>query len=157
MTGAVQIRSFLAWTALGGASSNTFAPQADLTGAPLTHAAFGGVRVAYALRWPDAKADARATLPDLVLGDTADIDQNDFLNPSAGGVPIRFDANAQLVRFSTSLVGMPPIYVYRTERVAAITSDIHLLLLIPGVKLEFDVMSVAEHGYVGHPVEHSRM
>lgn len=154
MTGSVQVRSFLAWTSLGGAGSDTFAPEADLTGAPLINAAVGAMRVAYALRWPDAKPASSVAPTDLVLGDTADIDQHDFLNPGAGGVPIRIDANGQKVRFATSLVGMPPIYSYRTDRVAAIASDIHMLLLIPSVRLEFDEMSVAEHGYVGHPVEH---
>lgn len=156
MTDAIQIRSFLAWTSSSGEAQMT-APKEDLTGAALGHHRLGLLNISYVRRWPGKATEAAAVLPDLVLGDTADIDSDDFLNPSAGGVPIRWDASRQTLQMSTSIVGMPPLYFYRGSRVKAVTSDIHLLLTVPGVRLELDPQSVADLGHVGHPVEHRSM
>jgi hypothetical protein len=154
MTEALQVRSFLAWTS--GEAARSAAPSKDLTGATLTTKQVGALQVAYVTR--SSPSGHTSNEPgDIVLGDTADIDRSDFLKPAAGGVPIRYDAATQRLQFSTSMVGMPPMYVYRGEHIQAITSDVHLLLTIPGLRLELEPNSVAELGYVGHPVEHRSM
>jgi hypothetical protein len=152
----VQVRSFLAWlpSTDGGASTSAQASK-DLTGSTLLHANLGQLNIAYVPRTEGgAQHGGNDAAHDFLLGDDADLDHSDFLKNTAGGVPIRFDSATNTLRMSTSIVGMPPVYLYRTKTVTAVTSDIHLLRTIPGVRLELDPVSVLEVGQIGHPVEH---
>ena len=151
---ALQIRSFVAWVPTPlSASDDTFA--ADATGAALITRRRGQLRVAFIPRRSDMSvAVGGDDIPDLFLGDGAEIDTADFLRNTASGVPIRYDVATAALRVATSIVGMPPVFVYRGDAVTAITSDIHLLLNVPDVRLNFDPVSVVELGQVGHPIEH---
>jgi hypothetical protein len=98
--------------------------------------------------------DEGGDFPDLFLGDGAELNSADFLCNTASAVPIRYDAERGELQLATSIVGMPPVFIYRSNDVTAVASDIHLLLTVPEVRLRFDPLSVVELGAVGHPVEH---
>lgn len=96
----------------------------------------------------------RGATPDLVLGDVSEYDPATPDTSLAAGVPIRFDEARRALVARTSIVGLPPLLLYRGAAVTAIGSDVHLLARVPGVRLEFDHRSVLELGLIGHPVEH---
>ena len=151
--GPVEIRSFLAWVWL--MEDRQSGPRSDTTGAAFTTRNLGRLHVAYVPRVPvNDDCDSERGVPDLVLGDGGELTSGDFLRNVAGGVPIRYDAAAQSLHVCTSIVGMPAVYLYRGRGVAALVSDIHLLLTIPGIELQLDPASLVELGHVGHPVEH---
>jgi hypothetical protein len=153
-THALQLRSFLAWVAPTQASGASANPSHDATGSRLVVGAFGRINYALVPRHAESTPSDESGRTDFLLGDSADIDARAFLQNSAAGVPIRFDATAGTLNIATSIVGMPTIYLYRENGITAVTSDIHLLRVVPGARLELDPRSVCELGQIGHPVEH---
>lgn len=144
----LQARSFIAWA--GAAAPGGM----DLTGSGVVVWSSGGLHVGCVPRNPVMSPSGSGAVPErIVLGDVADLDSS-FSRPGAGGVAIRVEPQSGTVRISTSIVGLPPIFIYRGQGVTAITSDIHLLLTVPGIDLSLDPRSVAELGHIGHPVEH---
>lgn len=92
--------------------------------------------------------------PSLILGDDSEWDPRQPGLNLAGGVPVRYDAARNHLVVQTSIVGLPPVFVYRSDRLTAIASDIHLLAGIPTVELTLEPDSVQELGRIGHPVGH---
>lgn len=92
------------------------------------------------------------SLPALILGDAAEWDSTTPGASMAGGAVVRFDERADALLAQTSIVGLPPIFVYDGPHVLAIASDLHALTLVPGVHLELDAEGVTELGRFGHPV-----
>lgn len=149
---AVQIRSFVAWTSRHDDARSI--PTTQRTGSDgLLHFARGRIHVSYVPR-AGSSAVTTSDLPELFLGDSGDIDPADFLQNAASAVPIRYDAARDQLSVATSIVGMPTVFLYRDADVTAVTSDIHLLVGIPGVRLELHPPSVLELAQIGHPVEH---
>lgn len=91
---------------------------------------------------------------DLVLGDDSEFDAAQREATLAGGVPVRVDAARGALVAHTSIVALPPLYVYRGATVTAVASELHLLRAVPGVALELDPVGVTQLGQVGHPVGH---
>lgn len=159
----MQVRSFVAWVpaagqasaaTTGGAQPGSAGGGHDVLGNAMVTRVMGSIHVAFIPRQREDLAILDAGLPVLILGDPADVDSRDLRAHGAGGVPIRYDARGHLLEVTTSIVGMPPVYLYRGRSVIAITSDIHLLRTVPGIELQLDPAGVAELGHVGHPVEH---
>ncbi|HET9440591.1 MAG TPA: hypothetical protein VFO52_10490 [Longimicrobiales bacterium] len=148
----MQVRSFVAWAAAQVTPEPAPIGQHN-TSDGLVHHARGRIQVSYV-----ARADGHQSSPDdlleLCLGDSGDLDRTNFLENAASAVPIRYDAARGQLSLATSIVGMPPVFLYRDAAVTAVTSDIHLLLRVPGVQLEMHPHSVIELARIGHPVEH---
>ena len=53
----------------------------------------------------------------------------------------------------TSIVGLPPVFLYEDHHYIILTSDIHLILILPDVYLKFDPEGILDLGYVGYPVD----
>ena len=109
------------------------------------------------VRWLPRRGGAAPSanaMPSLILGDGSEwqADQPDVC--LAAGVPIRFDAAAQALIALTSIVGLPPLFLYRRGRTVALASDLHLLRNVPGVELSLDARALLELARIGHPVEH---
>ena len=107
--------------------------------------------VQWSRRTPGGQAP-HVGMPTLILGDASEYERSRPDQNLAGGVPVRFDDASQSVVIHTSIVGLPPVYVYRGQHVTAVASDIYLLCDVPGVELELDARSVSELGAIGHPV-----
>lgn len=90
----------------------------------------------------------------LVLGDDAEFDAARPGDTLAGGVPVFVDAARGTLVALTSIVALPPLYLYRGANVTAVASDLHLLRSVPGVSLALDPVGVTQLGQVGHPVGH---
>lgn len=89
----------------------------------------------------------------LLLGDDAEWKAESPDRNLAGGVPVRLDPMRGLM-VHTSIVGLPPVYLYRGSVGIALASDIYLLRRIPGLELEFDAQGVGDLARIGHPVDH---
>lgn len=63
----------------------------------------------------------------LLLGDDAEWSQTRGKTSMGFGVSLEFDLVRGSVRILTSVVGLPPIYLYRGPDFVALTSEIHLL------------------------------
>lgn len=110
-----------------------------------------------ALAWRATPRDPAATAAagdDLVLGDDSEFEATRRDATLAGGVPVRVDAARGTLVAHTSIVALPPLYVYRGARVNAVASELHLLRAVPGIALELDPVGLAQLGQVGHPVGH---
>ena len=143
-----KIRSFVAWLPLGAAPAET--PPA--TGTRRTR--LGAITLDWIPRAADAPPAAGALPGLLVLGDDAEIDPARPDRNHASGVPLRLDVATGELVLHTSIVGLPPVMLYRGARVVALTSDVHLLRDVPGVELSMDPRAVVELGRIGHPVGH---
>jgi hypothetical protein len=98
-----------------------------------------------------------STLPELVLGDASEWKAGEGDASLAGGATVRYDASARALVVCTSIVALPPVFLYQGPDAVAVTSDISLLKGLPGVHLEFDPRGVTELGRFGQPVEHRTM
>jgi hypothetical protein len=146
-THAVPLRSFVAWTS---PRPSALGDLRDVTGATLLIGRAGALTFAFQ---PRSSHLGLRNVQDFYLGDGADIDAQDFLRNAAGGVPIRVNATGRLL-LATSIVGLPPVFLYQRSGLIAITSDVHLLHFVPGATLELDALSAVELGKLGHPIEH---
>jgi hypothetical protein len=146
----MRIRSFVAWHR-GGPDEE---PGASLAGDSDLWRSWGAgpLNVRYAVR--DTLALRSQGVPTtLLLGDDTEWDPAAPGAYLAAGVPLRVDARAQEVELRTSIVSLPPIFVYRGEGITAVASDLYLLTELPGVRLALDPTAVMELGHFGHPVE----
>jgi hypothetical protein len=143
----VGVRSFVAWVARDPVASQTPESTSWRTWS----------RERLAISWqPSATGRPHdpASAPALILGDDSEWDSRQAELNLAGGVPVRFDGLRNRIVVQTSIVGLPPVFVYRGTRITAIASDIHLLAGLPNVDLELNPESVQELGRIGHPVGH---
>lgn len=97
---------------------------------------------------------ASAAGPALMLGDDSDFDPAVPSASLAHGTSIRFDRETGALSICTSIVALPPVFVFRGPQVTVVASDLHVLARLPGVRLQLDPRGVAELGRFGHPVGH---
>lgn len=126
----MRIRSFVAWTSRAGALTVRVVP-----------------------RGADAE-DSLAPGTVAVLNDAAEFDARDPDTCLAAGAPLRLEPSGERLVIHTSLVALPPIFIYESAALVALASDLASLRRVPGVQLRFDPTGVAQLGAVGHPIEH---
>ena len=80
-----------------------------------------------------------------------EIDKNEFM---ANSFLITIDYNGQSLEILTSITGLPPLYMYETDKLKIISSDIILIKSIKGTELEFDQRGVIDLCKIGHPIKH---
>jgi hypothetical protein len=73
-------------------------------------------------------------------------------NVMASAASVIRDAAAARLTVRTSIVGLPPIFLYRAGIRTIITSDLSLLCEQPGVDLAFDEVSLGHVCRIGHPI-----
>ena len=145
----MRVRSLVAWVPVD-ASPGAAAAGADGE----QHWQADRLQVRYVPRdAAGAGAAPGGALPALVLGDDAECAAGHD-GSLAGGVPVRFDATARRLVLHTSIVALPPVFLYRGPRVIAVASDLASLVEVPGVRLSLDPAAVTELGRFGHPVGH---
>jgi hypothetical protein len=126
----MRIRSFVAWTSRAGALTVRIVPRGP---EPETALAPGSVAI---------------------LNDPAEFDARDPDVCLAAGVPVRVESGGDRLVLHTSLVALPPIFIYESASFVALASDLASLRRMPGVQLRFDPTGVAQLGAVGHPIDH---
>ena len=67
---------------------------------------------------------------------------------------IRCDTDAGTLVAHSSIVAIPPLFVYEDDARVVLASDLHLIPAVPGVSLELDPAGVSDLAHVGHPVAH---
>lgn len=149
-----QARSFVAWVDTRGGSDSAASNPAR---ADRVHRLRNGnTQVEWTPRAaasapPQAESE-RARV--LVLGDDSEFDVSAPERNLASGVPLTIDAATGSIVLYTSIVGLPPVLRYRDAHVVAVASDVHMLLRIPGLRLELDPRAVVELARIGHPIAH---
>lgn len=73
---------------------------------------------------------------------------------AAGYASIRSEGGGERLVVLTSIVSLPPIFLFRRDSLVAITSDVALLRLLPGAALTFSAVAVTELARLGHPTGH---
>jgi hypothetical protein len=74
-------------------------------------------------------------------------------NGLANGVVFRYDLDSGYFWLQTSLVGLPPVFLYDDGAKFILASDIWSLRAESGIRLDFDPRAVAELATVGHPLD----
>lgn len=144
----MRIRSFVIWHRSTGEEPDT-SPAADSAWQSWRA---GPLRLRYVMR--GSVAPLTHGMPTmLLLGDDTEWDPAAPDAYLAAGVPLRVDERAQEVELRSSIVSLPPIFMYRGEDITALASDLYLLTELPGVRLALDPTAVMELGHFGHPVE----
>ena len=148
----MRLRSFVAWAPRGTSAASAIGPGVP----PRQSGAW--------LTWREGELTLRClprrehggahNIPIMVLGDDAESRGQAVDECLAGGVVVRFDRSCRALVLCTSIVALPPVFLYEGPRVVALASDIALLAEVPGIRLELDPRGVAELGWFGHPVEH---
>ena len=75
----------------------------------------------------------------------------------AYGVFIECDLKRKNISILSSIVGSPPVFIYKDSSFTIITSDIYLLSSLPYLKLHFDPQGIGETCAIGHPIEHKTL
>jgi len=96
-----------------------------------------------------ARASSAGTL---VLGSSAEWSGTRDDLCMAAGVAIRYDLDRTRLRVHTSIVGLPPVFLYQTPSRVVIASDLWLLKSVPGVRFDFDRQSVTDLCRIGYPI-----
>ncbi len=90
----------------------------------------------------------------LIIGDDAEWQDSSGQKNMANAVFIEYDLIAQCVKVMSSIVGLPPVFIYKTPGIVMIASDLYMLSMVPGVRLYLDPEGVRELCSVGHPIGH---
>lgn len=142
----MRIRSFVAWVRTDRSSVD-----APPIAAGWFQRRWGGLTIRFVPRSPAAD---EPTDDVLLLNEDAEFDPVAPDRALASGVPIRFDAATNQLILHTSIVALPPIFVLESAGCIALASDLVALKTVPGVRLEFDPIGIAQLGRIGHPVGH---
>lgn len=86
-----------------------------------------------------------------ILGEDSEWSESFGEKCMACGALIEFDTGNNSLRILTSIVGLPPLFLYRNERQTVITSDVYLLAKMRRVALHFDACAIDDLGQIGHP------
>lgn len=89
-----------------------------------------------------------------ILGD--DFEWQDGSDPKnmANAVLVDYDVAAPSIKVLSSIVGLPPLYIYQVAGMVILTSDVYLIARVPGVNLSFDSAGLRDLCLIGHPVDH---
>lgn len=90
----------------------------------------------------------------LLLGDDGEWSETQNAASMANAVYAEIDLRAKTFTVQSSIVGLPPVFLYEDENKIVLASDIYLLAMVAGVVLRFSPRSLYDMCIVGHPIEH---
>ncbi len=99
-----------------------------------------------------AAAAAASGLVRIILGDDAEWQSCHGESCMAAGTFAEFDVSKRYFRLLSSIVGLPPVFIYRNPGLTIITSDLHLLTQVHGADLHFSPRAVSDFCQIGHPI-----
>jgi asparagine synthetase B (glutamine-hydrolysing) len=89
-----------------------------------------------------------------VLGDGAEWDETQAHSCMANAAFVKWDPARNSLHVLSSIVGLPPIFIYRKPHMVAVTSELRLLRAIAGLKIAVNPQAAIELFTVGFPLEH---
>lgn len=155
----VEVRSFIAeWRTQPQTGSSP--SLIDLSRGELSrevHSADRTLRVAFSPRLTTQQAPSLDGDPESILLSLGDAwEWNGERPPSAMGnaATVDFRAKTKSLAITTSITGMPPVYVWQGVGRTIVTSDLYLLASTLGSALSFDPDGVADLCSYGYPVDY---
>lgn len=114
----------------------------------------GRLEVAFSLKDSNqfVNDDHSVQMTRLILGDHAEWQETQGESCMAAGAFVEFDTSKNYLKLVTSVVGLPPFFIYRDSALIVITSDIHLLYRIAGISLHFNLQAVGDLCQIGYPI-----
>lgn len=88
----------------------------------------------------------------LVLGDDSEVNETSGNTCLASSAFLTIDLFKGSIKAFSSIVGLPPLLVYKADGVVILTSALHLLSGVPRIKRELDVEAVYETFKIGYPL-----
>jgi len=101
----------------------------------------------------DADEPRSGTLPLLILGDPCDV-AGAPLRAMGNAAAIQCDLDAGRLDATTSIPGLPALYLAETPLSFVLTSDLSLLSCVGDLSLRFDPAGVTDLALIGWPVQH---
>jgi hypothetical protein len=115
----------------------------------------GGAELAFIDAEPPPKGEPRrAGKLTLLVGDDAEWDESRGRSCMANAACIRWDPQAGSLHVLSSIVALPPIFIYRRPGTVAVTSEIRLLRAIAGADFAVNPDAVLDLFGIGYPIEH---
>src|SRR2546422_7276787 len=111
------------------------------------------MRVRIEFRSADAVDDTRASSPGVravLLGDGSESHRSAECMSNA--TIVEYDLHRRRLRIRTSIVGLPPVFLYKEPSRVVLASDLWSLRCWPGVSLAFDPQAVRDLCRIGYPV-----
>ena len=90
----------------------------------------------------------------LLLGDDAEWKETQGRSCMAGAACVEWDPAKNSVRVLGSILGLPPIYIFRMPGVLAVASELHLFRALKGLRLAVEPQAIVELFTVGYPLDH---
>ncbi len=114
------------------------------------------IEIAFILRknnvkTPDLISDNYGSL---ILGDDSEWEYTHGHKCMGNGVFIEYDLSRKYLKLMTSVIGLPPVFLYKESSRLIITSDLHLLTKITDLDLYFDSEGIKDFCEIGHPIQH---
>lgn len=114
----------------------------------------GHVEVGFTLRSDEeGNVDGLGPLR-LLLGDDSEWAEAGEHACMAHAAFVVVDFESKTIRLNSSIVGLPPVFLYEDDHVLIATSDLYLLAGVPAIRLQFNGQSVREMCTIGHPIDH---
>lgn len=102
---------------------------------------------------PEGDSYSHDKLFKLILGDDSEINETFDNKCVASSSFLNIDLfNGSIDAFS-SIVGLPPLFVYKTNDLIVLTSALHLLSGVPQINRELDVDAIYETFQIGYPIQ----
>ena len=92
-----------------------------------------------------------AKLQRFIIGDDAECQDDSLATCMANAVTIEVDTARSYLHVTSSVVGLPPIFIYQDPKKIIVSSDVHLLHWVHNVNLHFSLSSIIEMSRIGHP------
>jgi hypothetical protein len=90
----------------------------------------------------------------LVVGDDAEWDETRGNSGMASAACVEWDPMRSSLDVLSSIVGLPPIFIYREPGAVAVASELRLLRAITRRRVDVDPQAAAQLFTVGYPLEH---
>lgn len=74
----------------------------------------------------------------VLLGDDCEWKDSRGRHSMANAVFIEYNLKTKFANIISSIVGLPPVFIYKKPEMVIITSDLYLLTMIPGLRLYFN-------------------
>jgi hypothetical protein len=89
----------------------------------------------------------------LILGDDSEISDTSENRCVASCAFLNIDLSGGSIEAFSSIVGLPPLFVYKSDGVVVLTSALHLLSGVPQIKRELDIEAIYETFQIGYPIQ----
>lgn len=90
----------------------------------------------------------------LLLGDNLEWDETVGEECMAYASFIKINSRSRSLKIMTSIVGLPPVFIYKDKGMIVLTSDLYLLTMVGDLCLSLNPESVVDFCKIGHPINY---